>query len=205
MRILSITLLLTISIICSCKKEPIKDTRSKDTLFTECMGFKPGSYWVYRVYQIDNEGNETMYPNVIDSCYVEKDTMINGISYVKFVEPSTNHYWRDSMDNIVSNEGEVVFSNNNFVDTFILKSYDSSVFMYRKMTDRDVVTHTPFGNFETKTMQTTYHYLPASQSNHKDKCWNVRFSAKSGIVVQTTLLADGYYIERRLLRYSIAN
>lgn len=175
-----------------------------DNSFSKAMGFKKGCYWVYQLYRIDTTGKEIMYTTVTDSCYVEKDTTIDGKVYFKYVEPNTTHYWRDSLDNIVSNEGEVIFSNNNFTDTFVQKPYTDNVMMYRKMTDRDLRVGAPVDSFETKTMQTIFYHTPAAGGYYagKNRYMNVRFANQSGIIIQTIQLGDYYDYERRLVRYN---
>lgn len=205
MRINTAYVILIIVLLLSCKKN--KDTEEQQlppNAFTMSMGFSKGSYWVYNIYRIDTAGNEVLMP-AKDSCYVEKDTTINGVSYIKFVEPNHRHYWRDSFDYIISNEHEIIYAPTNFSDTFIKKEYDSVATMYRRMCDKNRIIHTPDGDFETKTMQTTYHYKPPFGRFYagKDMQWNVRYAHKIGIVEQTTLLAADYHLERRLLRHFI--
>lgn len=202
MRTLAALLILPLFI--GCIKRNNDDRPVPDNPFSKAMGFKKGCYWVYQLYRIDTAGKELMYTTVTDSCYVEKDTTIDGKVYFKYVEPNTNHYWRDSLDNIVSNEGELIFSNNNFTDTFIQKPYSDKVMMYRKMTDRGMWTGSPAGSFETKTMQTIYYHMPSAGGYYagKNRYMNVRFADQSGIIIQTVLLGDYYYYERRLVRYN---
>lgn len=168
------------------------------------MGMKKGNYWIYQLYRIDTAGVET--PGITDSVYVDKDTVINGRIYYKFVEASVNYYWRDSSEYILNPDGEIIYTGANFADTFWKKYNDPYLLVYKKMADKGLTISVPAGTFATNTMQTTYSYLPGSGSYYagKNRYWNVRFANGIGIVVQTTLLGDYYYYERRLLRYHVA-
>jgi hypothetical protein len=54
-------------------------------------------------------------------------------------------------------------------------------------------------------MQTTYHYKVPYGGFYagKDMQWNIRYAHNTGIVVQTTLLAADYHLERRLVKHFI--
>jgi hypothetical protein len=187
---------------CNKNKDAFEEKQLPPNAFTRSMGFSVGSYWVYNVYRIDTADNEILMP-AKDSCYLEKDTTINGKLYLKFVEPNHIHYWRDSFDYIVSHEGEIIYAPNNFTDTFIKKEYDSIATLYRRMCDKNYIAYTPEGAFETKTMQTTTYYKPRYGGYYAGKSmqWNVRYAHNIGIVVQTTLLAPDYHLERRLCKH----
>lgn len=146
--------ILLLALLTACNKKNSEEKELPPNAFTRATGFSIGSYWVYNIYRIDTAGNEILMP-AKDTCYVEKDTIINGKTYIKFVEPNHNHFWRDSFNYIISHEHEIIYAPANFTDTFIKKEYDSIATMYRRMCDKNQITHTSDGDYETKNMQTT--------------------------------------------------
>ena len=103
--------------ITSCKKEKS---------VTSSINYTPltiGNYWVYKNYSIDTLGNETILSG-IDSVVIDRDTIIRGKAYLVF--EGTNYpiqaRWgivsilRDSLDYLVNEKGEILFSKNNLSD-----------------------------------------------------------------------------------------
>lgn len=87
-----------------------------------------GNYWVYKKYIVDENNNVTnmSYP---DSCVIEKDSIINGVIYYKYVtyinydinwpNNSVGIIWlRDSLSYLKSLEGQVIFSSTDFTNEF---------------------------------------------------------------------------------------
>ena len=73
----------------SCKKdtEPEPTSLPITTTYPNFSRLKVGNYWIYQQFDIDQNGNATP-KNIFDSCYVEKDTLINGKTYMKIIKPS---------------------------------------------------------------------------------------------------------------------
>lgn len=53
---------------------------------------KVGNYWIYQLSQDDSLGNYTML-NSFDSLYIEKDTVMFGAAYYKFINVSFNNFF----------------------------------------------------------------------------------------------------------------
>src|SRR5688572_1824471 len=53
-------------------------------VYSDYSQLKVGNYWIYQRFNFDFAGNETA-TMTFDSCYVEKDTVINNVAYVKLV------------------------------------------------------------------------------------------------------------------------
>ena len=101
-----LTLALVSTAIYSCKKK--KTDPPPATVYANYAQLKVGNYWVYEQFEIDLAGNAAS-KNIFDSCYVEKDTMINAKSYFKVVKPNQNSisqkdilFLRDSLHYIVN-------------------------------------------------------------------------------------------------------
>jgi len=97
---------------------------------------KVGNYWVYEQFDIDATGNATS-KNTFDSCYVEKDTIINSKTYLKIVKPKpyfTNQndisFQKDSLHYFVNCNGKILFSSQDF-STIFESSYIIAELMIR--------------------------------------------------------------------------
>ena len=79
----------------SCKKdkqtEPETQTQTTTTPIPNYSALKVGNYWIYERFETDQFGISTSL-NIIDSCYIEKDTTINGQQYFKYVQPQIVSY-----------------------------------------------------------------------------------------------------------------
>lgn len=80
-----LSLLLMTCVFAACKKDkPIEPIPTPPVTYPDYSQLKIGNYWVYQHFNIDTNGNA--FPlNTFDTCYVEKDTMINGLIYYKNV------------------------------------------------------------------------------------------------------------------------
>jgi len=58
----------------------------ESVVYPDFAMLKVGNYWIYQYFDIDSLGNATA-TNTYDSCYVEKDTTINGKTYFKIYKP----------------------------------------------------------------------------------------------------------------------
>ena len=80
-----------------------------------------GNYWIYQRFVVDTLGNATP-TDIYDSCFVEKDTLINGNTYAKITKPwpwgTSNRqkfdYLRDSLHYMIDPSGMVCFSSEDF-------------------------------------------------------------------------------------------
>src|SRR5688572_7718749 len=96
----------------ACKKDNLHSLQNPPDSYPE---LKVGNYWVYEVYEVDTANVATSL-GILDSSYVEKDTVINGHTYFKKIESnypfSASHavYLRDSIGYIVNHKGTIVFT-----------------------------------------------------------------------------------------------
>ena len=217
MRKAAIALLLLIStcLIYSCEKDKETDKRIPPVTYPNFSKFNVGSYWVYQQFRVDSMGNATP-TNDFDSCYVEKDTLINGFSYVKTYRPT--QFWpnipytivRDSLHYIVTTGGKVVFSSQDFQTVFysyysVLDNGDTMYHATNTMEDKDLSVTTPAGTFITSNFRRTVTYYPPFDYNGKHRYMHMRYAENIGIVIESLpfFSADPNYTERRLVRYHI--
>jgi hypothetical protein len=201
----------------ACKKDKVAEPPTPDpVVYPNYYNFKPGTYWVYQQYDIDTSGNATP-KNVFDSCYVVKDTLINGQTYVKTYRPAPYnmlYYFdlhtlmRDSLHYVVSWTGKKIFSSEDFqstLDTYynILPPADTFYRMTAQMTDKNLVISTPAGSFTTSDYCRSYVF--AAGYPYNPRLMHTRWAKDIGIVVETIpfFSSSPFYIERRLVRYHI--
>lgn len=199
----------------ACHKD--EETLPEDSLPVIVENYLPltvGNYWIYEEFQIDTNGTATDLGK-IDSCYIEKDTLINNKTYFKYcrVAPgygSSIKFIRDSSHYIVNSNGIILFSSVDF--SSILHTYytiipvsDTVSVNTSKMTDKDVEITTPYGTFTTYNYKTTCAIAPAFASNGNERYWNTRYANNVGIVAETiaTYLSTPVFTERRLVRYHL--
>lgn len=176
---------------------------------------RTGNYWIYQQYAIDSAGNATA-TNVIDSVFVEKDTLIQGVVYYKVVSPSPYgiypgfSYLRDSLHYIVNSHGQLLFSSQDFTnhledDYTITNLTDTVCRMIKMMADADAAVAVPAGTFITSDARETYLMYPAYSMNGNIRYKHNRYAENVGLVVQTLPFFVGLptQIERRLIRYHV--
>ena len=130
-KFLSLILFVCIFLSFGCKKESKNnsdDTEVQEVSYPTYMQLENGHYWVYERFNIDTNGQATAL-GIFDSCYIEKDTTINGILYHKYVKPHlfSSHmivsFIRDSLHYIVNHEGGIIFSSEDFTTIFESQHY----------------------------------------------------------------------------------
>jgi hypothetical protein len=211
---LSVALISTM--IYSCKKDKDTDPTAPTTCITypNFSQLKVGNYWVYEQFDIDAIGNATS-KNTFDSCYVEKDTIINSKTYLKMVKPnpySTNQsdisYQKDSLHYIVNSNGKILFSSQDFSTIFEYRYFlagpnDTVCQIVKQMADENLTVTTLAGTFTTSNAKETYSMYPNSASVGNPRNKHTRYAENMGIVIETLpfFASSPNYIERRLVRY----
>jgi hypothetical protein len=207
----NIWLLITLILFCSCQKENIINGNIEDESYS---ALSTGNYWVYEKYQIDDLGNEILLDG-LDSCYVEKDTIINGLVYYKMVRPhivpsKINSYLRDSSDCIVDSTGRIIFSYSHnqeilFVDYITASVTDTICRVEYYMENNYGNINVSAGNFYTRMAVESYNFYPNWQTNGVERQRRFKYAENIGIITEILpfFLADNYYRERRLLQYNV--
>jgi hypothetical protein len=214
----------------SCKKdkktEPDSQTEDQTpaTPAPNYSALKVGNYWIYERFEVDEFGISSSL-NIIDSCYIEKDTIVNGQKYFKYVQPQivssdptipsvshTSGYMADSLTYIVSYPGSI-FTPYSYLDTnFIIGSFvqfsgaDALYTTCTKMTDKGTMYTTPAGTFKIVNEKTTYTFANNFLScNQKTRYINRRRAENIGIVFQDFPFFSSMckHWDRRLIRYHV--
>lgn len=196
-----------------------KDQPANMVEYADYANLKTGNYWLYERYRLDADGTYTPL-GIFDSTFVEKDTLINGNTYFKYMEDQLGTqpgyeatFIRDSLHYLVNSAGRILFSSENFVDTFAQhyevfengshSNLDTLFFSYTKMADDSFSAVTPAGTFVTKNVQQVYVMHPPFDTNGKVRSLQKRYAEGVGVVEETLpfYLSASWYHVRRLVRY----
>ncbi len=203
-------------VLVSCKKDTI--TAEEPTPFVEQPAtpdyFKlaVGNYWVYQRFQVDTDGVATPQNNY-DSCYVEKDTIINNKTFYKLYRPnswgSSYIITRDSSTCLINQWGGV-FSLTNYNNIYnsgysTASPGDTIAKVILKVVSKDSLVSTPAGVFATTNDQAIHYMYPAWRQYYRAIYSNKCYAAGVGIVLETLNIIYGppYTTERRLVRYHV--
>lgn len=203
------------SFLFSCKKDEEPEPVVQQSSGTSNYGqLKTGNYWIYQIYDVDSLGNATPTTD-FDSCYVAKDTIINGNIYFEMHRPGATipnpiSYLRDSATYIVNNYGKIVFSSTDFSSTFsssynIAPPTDTIYKTITRMTDKNVSVSTPAGTFITSNYQISSTIWPSWVVYFSTLNQNTRYSKDIGIVTETMpiFLSSSSFKERHLVSYNV--
>ncbi len=212
-----ILVLMIFGIMSSCQKDKSISPSTSFSVKTQgnYSALQVGNYWVYQQFDLDSLGNTTPL-NKFDSCYVEKDTLINGIVYYKYLSPrpyTTNKlnvmFLRDSLDYIVTNYGLKWFSSSDF-STVLFQNYqfimsDTMCNSVMKMEPGNTNVVTPAGVFNTLNAQIKHSFYPNWNQAGSVRYSNRRHAENVGVVLETlpSFVNSKSYQERRLMRYHV--
>lgn len=206
----SLILLVIISFALSCKKEQPKIPEPSPITYPDYGQLKVGNYWIYERFEIDTNGNETQL-GVIDTCFIEKDTLINDLKYFKYVRPYLNNestsFVRDSLHYLVTNTGRIIFSSVVFDEVFSVFTPPQGFHeRHEWMTDKDSVISVPLGDYTTVNFQQIF-YIDESLEVQSPRYMNYRYAENIGIVSETLpwFYANPKYTEIRLVDYHIVD
>ncbi len=138
----------------SCKKDETKTDPIPQETVLDYFPLAIGNYWVYEKSGCDStwiDCNSISF----DTNFVTKDTMLNGLKYYKIEgENLIGHkaqFIRDSLDYIVDEKGNIIFSNTDFTsilyEQYIVPNNDTLYHWYRKMDETPIVFNVPLGSF----------------------------------------------------------
>lgn len=190
--------------------------------YPDYANLEPGNYWVYERYKLDSTGVYTPL-GIFDSVFVEKDTVIGGFIFYKYMEDQFGTtpgyeavFLRDSLHYLINSAGQLLFSSENFSDTLwdytitILNggsptSIDTICDIFRKMTDDNLDVSVPAGTFSSKNAQLVYLMYPDFDYGGPVRKLERRYAENVGLIEETLpfFLADQSksYTVRRLVRY----
>ncbi|MES2133471.1 MAG: hypothetical protein V4506_14075 [Bacteroidota bacterium] len=200
---------------CKKHKEEVAPEEMPAITYNNYSALKVGNYWIYDVYEVDSLGNATPV-NVYDSCYVQKDTLINNRTYFKVYRPNYAQgngflYVRDSLHYIVDASGMIVFSSLDFSTTFntfylLMQPNDTFYVAVSKMEHKDKLISMPAGSFNASDFKTAYTFADFPQGGYMKNRSTVTYYARGiGVVYETLTFFTAYPFqkERRLVRYHI--
>ncbi len=184
----------------SCSKDSLTPTTSA---IAQYVVFKPGSYWIYDIHIIDDDGEKRIVG--LDSVYVAKDSLINGSSYgiiqgTRF-KNSFKTIARDSGNFFVSLDHEILFSIDPYhvqTDSLIIGEMLFGVMKYSCLEPQTI--NTPAGTFDAARYQGKFYENGSYSGENLDA--NIYYSAGVGLVKhQASLFSSGKRLVRELKRY----
>lgn len=197
----------------SCRKDKTQEIGEDQTPSVELVT-TPGSWWKYQWYTIDSVGNATLKPEK-DCLYVAGDTLIANQLYTHYkgdyyVYEDFNWYWRDSMGFLVNQNGMILLSPEQMLDSVGYtpgNQYDIYTISNGIASNYQV----PEGSFEVIESQLHYHNTDQSPFTNCEDVWinSTRFSRGNGVIsFQTGLISQVQnqcsFDESRLTDYYIA-
>lgn len=217
MRNVMLMAFVALALFSACKKdEPNVDP---ETVYPDYGCLKAGNYWIYEHFTVDTLGGSTSL-NKFDSCYVEKDTLINGETYAKMFRPYPYHqspdmpnrswfYLRDSLHYIVDYTGAIKFSSEDFLTVFqthfiTSPNGDTIYTASAKMDDINQRIAVPAGEYSTMNYKTIYKLNPEF-TQYTEKVSNMKYAKDVGVVVETLPMFASVPTknERWLVRYHV--
>lgn len=217
MRNVLLMAIVALALFSACKKDEPKV--EPETVYPNYGCLKAGNYWIYEHFTVDTLGGATRL-HLFDSCYVEKDTLINGKTYAKMFRPYPYNlapdipnpslfYLRDSLHYIVDHKGIIKFSSEDFLTVFqkhynLFNNGDTLYTSAAKMDDINQRTTVPAGEFTTLNYKTTYKLNPEF-TPYTEKVSNMKYAKEVGVVVETLPMFASMptKTERWLVRYHV--
>jgi len=211
MKIKILLLLLPLILIFSCKKYPVI-IPPEVTVETSYFQTTPGSYWVYELYKVEQNGVETA-TGIIDTVRNVGTRLINNKTYVE--KRGKNYptlYRRDSLGYIINETGEVFYSYNNFIDTLAAGSIDPLGYdWYTQMYSAGTSVTVPVGSFNAIESRKYYYEQsgdPISSCGELSLKNSLFIAPNIGLIkmdFNSSLHLDScnYHREKRLIDYYI--
>lgn len=224
----SLAFILLFCITLSCKKDKKNEPPNIQQLPSEVeypnySNLKIGNYWIYERF-INYENGSSTSLAIIDSCYIENDTVIRGNKYYKYVEPNfgktgspTNSqspliskYYRDSMNYLITSLGEIEFAFNVydkiFYTNFGINTPNDTIYrLEHKMGDENLTITINSNSYVTSSFKEIFYMYPNYRNGGTVRTKNTRYAKDIGKVTQEWY----FYVnttdkwERRLIRYKV--
>jgi hypothetical protein len=183
---------------------------------------KTGNYWIYQYYNYDSLGVAVPEP-AYDSIYVEKDTVVNGLTYHKYctaffsndtIIPNYDYsLLRDSANFTLGSPGFIYFTSSPLYDTLQYNVYTNgqdTTIDFTELTDRDSLMTVPAGTFSVinrKRTETVSDNLPDVDAiyihsfNFAENIGMVLFRFK--VTSDNQIFVPNDLYEKRLIRYHV--
>jgi hypothetical protein len=192
----------------SCKK---KNNENSTISAPDFIKLKIGNYWVYNYYKVDTNGVETNLGQT-DSSYIEKDTVINGRTFLiecvhTYFDGLRRSILRDSsgylLRRIPDGSSVIDFARDNFTDILFSDSIETFIFRQEMMTGKDSTVSVPAGSFITRSLRIVDAPLDPTYP-WGDRTLYCIYGKEAGLIKYTMCYWDSPdYIEARLVRYHV--
>ncbi len=210
-----ILLLMVIVSIYSCEK--INDIEKTEVSTLDYLPMSVGNYWVYDVNDSFPNGigsQTTSYDSVI----ISSDTLIKGKKYFRFdyfhrndvkVLQTDTIFCRDSLKNLITPKGQILFSEDNFQDTLLRNTEifegDTLYTITYKMEQMNDDFSVPAGKYNNLlNFRGTVIINPKNTSGENLRYTNKYFAKNIGVIYQLQIwIPSGGTREKRLVRYNI--
>jgi hypothetical protein len=207
----TIVVLMMALLIASCRKEesnPVGSISMQEKV-TDYYPLTVGNYWIYKYYTSDSTLN-FIDQNIIDSVYVEKDSVSNGKVYAdvrSFSSVFATGLLRDSSDYIITDAGKKLFTINQDTNNLIDRYLPSPNGMFHdtwKMKNSDSVCTVPSGQYQAKYLVGTLtSNAPSSPSMAKRNFYYAYVKGIGLVYERLGYLSSPIYLEERLIRYHV--
>ncbi|MBS1773806.1 MAG: hypothetical protein JST82_13180 [Bacteroidetes bacterium] len=206
----------------ACKKnnKSVEPTVTPPISYDNYTVLKQGNYWIYQNYQLDSINGTAKAMGTYDSCFVEKDTIINNNTYHKYCSQVlftsqttpeyTFYYLRDSLGYTVNHYGIIIFASTDFTSVFRTYTFGpnlatpDTLIIKEQMGFKDASVIVDAGTFITSAFRRIY-YFPQNYKYGNPREYDYHYAKNIGLVKETTAW---YYpspmlYERRLVRYHV--
>ena len=195
----------------SCKK---KEDSDEPKTYANYSALSIGNYWVYDYNSYNENGTLDVSISAYDSICINGDTVVNGNRYFKRSRFENNYfigasYLRDSMHYIVSLNGGIVFSSEDFGRVFRSDYlvFGNDTFCRREfsMQNKNGVTNVPAGTFTTHSLQNKLYLFPNYAKTNPIRNVEYKYAAGIGLVYFTEISTSSTYayFDYKLSRYKV--
>jgi hypothetical protein len=179
--------------------------------YTDAIQLKKNNYWIYESASIDLESG-TSIPELNDSIYIEKDTVINDLIYYIFKNPfGLREIKRNVSGNILDLDGNIEFSAINFTDT-LFRDPERDLFGMMKEVEEPVIV--PAGTFKAvmfivfqKNIPGHWHSTDPNNPSVYDKNYSITrkvwYAKNVGVIKSVTYYGNFTGFEINLVRYKV--
>lgn len=209
--------IITIATLAGCKKKADLLVITPPAHTPKYFPLTPGSYWIYRRAWKDTTGADLANnPIEFDSCYVEKDTIIDFVKYAKFYSVNAYGsaqvlYLKDSFGYIVDHWGSVFLtdlSRSGILPTSYMgySAGDTLCKITAQIAPGHVLISTPAGSFITRDISRTRTFAPWHPDHYTPKVCHTYYADSIGLIFQQSpgyAEGSGEYLEQQLVRYHV--
>jgi len=169
----------------------------------EFFNLKVGNMWVYKRYQSDNEGNNPVFQNIIDTIRITGKKIVAGQEYYHIdhsLSSEDDQYWRiNEMEYLIDTIGNVIHPGKDINFTSSIVTYHGKI-DYKSETSKNLTVE---GN-DFFVVPYSGYFTPYSESIYSGKVSAIEYQEGVGIVINNRrYIAGQKYIEDRLISYDL--